>query len=52
MSGQGGQEEDRPITNALINEFKTLRDKLKSDDDSEYRGKCDSFILVFLYLLM
>jgi hypothetical protein len=34
-----GQDEDRPITNAIISEFKSLREKLKSDDDSEYRGK-------------
>lgn len=34
MSAEG--EGDRPLATALLNEFKTLRDKLKNDDDNDY----------------
>ena len=37
-----GDDEDRPFSNAakfIASEFKSVRDKIKSDDDDEFSGK-------------
>lgn len=42
-----GDDEDRPLAtaaNALVNEFKSMREKMKADDDDEFSGKNDYFI--------
>ena len=37
-SGQGAHDGEGRLATMVINEFSSLRDKLKNDDDSEYRG--------------